>query len=213
MKYTNLILFLFGFQILNTHIDLYSDNLEQTPWKKEAVQGFPIFNNELEITEGFGAYMDLNLWANTKNFDNGGGNFDFNTQFLSRYYGVKNIVFDPFQRSDEHNQIALIEIQKHDFDTTTSNSVLNVIDRQDARFKHILLSCDSLKEGGSAFFKVYPGNSSFVEQWHQDGYQSNRTAKTYQEDVEVIFGKGNVVANVERHLLIAYKNNGCNEPK
>lgn len=184
-------------------------NSAQIPWKKETVQGFPIADGELETTEGFGAYIDFCLKPNTKNFDNGGGTHNYNSQFLKKYHGVINIVYDPYQRDEKENLLALEEVKKNDFDTTTSNSVLNVIDTEEARLKHIALSCQALKEGGIAYFKVYPGDSSHKELREEGRFQSNRPAKTYQEEVEKIFGKGNVVVDVANHKIIAYKNSGC----
>ncbi len=181
----------------------------QTAWKKETVQGFPVFEGQLEITEGFGAYLDFCLRPNSKNFDNGGGSHDYNTQFLKNYHGVSNYVYDPFQRSEEVNATTLNEIKKHDFDTATSNSVLNVINTHEARIKHISLSCEALKEGGIAYFKIYPGDRSQVEKKLADSYQSNRSAASYQEEVEQVFGKGNVVVDGKREMIIAYKNSSC----
>ena len=129
---------------------------------QETVQGFTIYNNQLEITEGFGAYMDFCLRPNTKNFDNGGGSHKYNSEFLKKYYGVSNIVYDPYQQSPENNHNALTEIAKHDFDTATSNSVLNVIDTEEGRHEHILLSCEALRDGGIAYFKVFPGTGTLA---------------------------------------------------
>jgi len=182
---------------------------EQTPWIRDTVQGFPVHKGHLETSEGFGAYMDFCLKPNTKNLDNGGGKDDFNTLFLKEYYGVTNVVFDPFMRSEEHNQSVLAHIEKHPFDTATSNSVLNVIDDKNSRMTHLKLSCAALKTGGIAYFKLYPGNGSSKGEYIEGGFQSIRPATTYQEEVEEVFGKGNVVVDISRELIIAYKNKGC----
>lgn len=136
--------------------NVYSEG-EQTPWSIKTAQGFPIHQDKLETTEGFGAYLDYCLRPNTKNYDNGGGSYNYNSQFLKTYHGVENIVYDPYQRGEASNLEALAQVEKHDFDSATSNSVLNVIDDAKARLKHISLSCHALKEGGIAYFKVYPG--------------------------------------------------------
>lgn len=184
-------------------------SMPQIPWKKETAQGFTIEQGKLETTEGFGAYMDFCLKPNTKNFDNGGGTHDYNTQFLQKYQGVINIVYDPFQRSEEDNRKALAAVQEHDFDTATSNSVLNVISSKEARAKHIALSCQALKKGGIAYFKVYPGDGSGKALQREGSYQSNQSARSYQEEVEQIFGQGNVVTDIEKDMIVAYKNSDC----
>ncbi len=38
---------------------------QQTSWDKMTVQGFPIYNGQLETTEGFGAYLDYCLKPGT----------------------------------------------------------------------------------------------------------------------------------------------------
>lgn len=182
--------------------------LSQTPWESKTVEGYSIYNEELDNTEGFGAYMDLPLKPMTRNFDNGGGTHNYNTQFLKEYYGVENHVYDPFQRSEEENRKTLREI---DFDTATSMSVLNVIDQIPARLDHIFLSCRSLKTFGVAYFKVFENKGDGKEEWKSYGYQSNRPTREFQEEVEQVFGKGNVVTDTLRHLIIAYKNSGCNK--
>lgn len=197
------------FSILMTTSLLSNAFEEQTPWKKETAQGFTVYNDQLETTEGFGSYLDFCLKPNTRNFDNGGGSHNYNSLFLKDYLGVTNVVYDPFQRPEQENLIALTEASKHNFDTSTSNSVLNVIDHKESRKKHIMLCCEALKNGGIAYFKVYPGDNSQKEQWFENSYQSNLSAKAYQEEVEEVFGKGNVVTNVERHMIIAYKNSDC----
>ncbi|MBA3957580.1 MAG: hypothetical protein H0X51_04185 [Parachlamydiaceae bacterium] len=184
---------------------------EQTPWTEKTVQGFSFYQDKLDYTEGFGAYLDLHLRPNTKNFDNGGGSHNFNTTFLEEVYSVTNVVYDPFQRSDEHNSIVLSQVSAHEFDTTTSNSILNVIDNQSTRFKHIWLSCEALKAHGVAYFRIFEGNGSFQDQHLSYGYLSNRLAQSYQHEVEKIFEKGNVVTDIKRRLIIAYKNSGCKE--
>lgn len=188
---------------------LFAADEIQTPWHKKTAEGFPIFNGQLETTEGFGAYMDFCLRPNSKNFDNGGGSHDYNSHYLKTYHGVENRVFDPYQRDGETNQKTLEEVAKHDFDTATSNSVLNVIDNPEARLQHILLSCQALKTGGIAYFKIYQGDGSGIEVRHEDSYQSNRPPFTYQSEIEEVFGKGNVVVDKARHMIIAYKNSDC----
>ncbi|MBS0654502.1 MAG: hypothetical protein JSR46_01885 [Verrucomicrobia bacterium] len=196
------------FLLLGCASSLYGSQ-GQTPWNRETAQGFPVYDGKLEITEGFGAYLDFCLRPNTKNFDNGGGTHDYNSEFLKIYKGVTNIVYDPFQRTQANNEQVLEEVAKHDFDTSTSNSVLNVIDLQEKRLEHIALSCAALKDSGIAYFKVWQGNGSHVAERKEDSYQSNRPAAAYQAEVEAIFGQGNVVVDSQRHMLIAYKNRGC----
>ncbi len=72
---------------------------------------------------------------------------------------------------------------------------------------------DDTEGFGAAYFKVYENNRSGKEEWHSYGYQANRQAKEFQEEVEHVFGKGNVVTDSLRHLIIAYKNSGCTKER
>lgn len=65
----------------------------------------------------------------TKNFDLGGGRFDNATDFL-RNKGVRNVIYDPFNRSRQHNESSISNSYRS-FDTCTVNNVLNVIDSLD----------------------------------------------------------------------------------
>ena len=69
---------------------------------------------------------------NTINADIGGGKFDNVTEFLSEK-GVENKIFDPFNRSKEHNQKIVKQIRGGQSDTATVNNVLNVIKEQKNR--------------------------------------------------------------------------------
>ena len=184
---------------------------EQAAWKDPTVQGFSIYKGQLDYTEGFGAYLDIPFRPMTKNFDNGGGSHDYNTQFLREILGVENIAYDPYQRPKEQNEKALELVAKQVFDTATSNSVLNVIDTLHNRLEHILLSCEALKKYGAAYFKVFDGNHSSEGQWLSYGYQANQPVDFYQKEVEQVFGAGNVVTDQLKHMIIAYKNSGCKD--
>lgn len=184
---------------------------EQQPWEKPTVEAFGIYGGVLDYTEGFGAYMDLQLRPGTKNFDNGGGSHDYNTMFLKTNYAIENQVYDPFQRSQEENEKILKAVAEHSFDTATSNSVLNVIDTPLHRLNHIFLSCQSLKDFGPAYFKIWEGDRSSKAKVLLYGYQANRPTESYQTEVEQIFRRGNVVVDAKRNLIIAYKNSGCNK--
>lgn len=183
----------------------------QTPWTYPTVQGFRIYQGKEDYTSGLGAFMDMDLRPNTKNFDNGGGAWEFNTTFLRRHYGVENHVYDPYNRTPEHNNTVIVLVDQHLFDTTTSCSVLNLIDLEDARYEHIFLSCKALKEHGVAYFKVYPGDGSGQEEYFEDskGFQANKYASAFQKEVEAIFGEGNVLTDVKHDMIIAHKNCGC----
>jgi SAM-dependent methyltransferase len=160
----------------------------------------------LATLSGIGAFLDIVFEPNTNNLDVGGGKGDAISAYLLKERKVTNYVYDPYNRSKQHNDRILGLAAKGNFDSATSMSVLNVIDNRDARMKHIQLMHSALKPGGKAYFKVYRGDNSgreLLDPQH-NRYQSNRGVKTYLDEVTEIFGK-DVTVDKDRNLIIAIK--------
>jgi hypothetical protein len=136
----------------------------------------------------------------TVNADIGGGASDKFTKRL-RSKGVENIVYDPYQRSAEHNTQAAARIRDGQADTATVNNVLNVIKEKDARERVIAQAADALKSKteGTAYFKIYTGDRSGTPKATRAGWQNNKSAQAYVKEIEQYFG------NVKRKgdLLVA----------
>ena len=77
---------------------------------------------------------------NTINLDYGGGKFDNAVEFLAQK-DVKNLIFDPYNRSSAHNQEVLKEIRDNGgADTATLSNVLNVIQEKEILTKWFALT-------------------------------------------------------------------------
>lgn len=182
----------------------------------------------VDNTEGTGAYDDLGMGAllpGTTNFDNGGCSLDVNTLHLLKTYGVVNHVYDKMKRSSDHNAKVLQLVDAGQFDTSTSNSVLNVIkistdtdavyttDKNDECGKqnwlnqldeHILLSYRALKPGGKAYFKVWKGNGSGIPSVNSSGsFQRNLPASAFLPVVERIFSNPESSATSVESAVVA----------
>ncbi len=140
------------------------------------------------------ALMKRVSWrSGTKNLDVGGGKYEAATDYL-RGHGVRNIVFDPFNRETAHNRAVYAEMRDGGVDTVTCCNVLNVIDGAQARANVILQCAKALKSGGVAYFSVYEGDKSGVgRRTKADCWQNNRRTESYVGEIERNFGK------VERH--------------
>ena len=68
------------------------------------------------------------------NLDYGGGKYDAGTDYL-KTQGVRNLVYDPFNRSQEHNDGILAEVKERGIDSITLLNVLNVIQDNDELFR------------------------------------------------------------------------------
>jgi len=103
------------------------------------------------------ALIDLNAWRpGDTNADIGGGKFDLVTDRLAEL-GVTNLVWDPHNRSDEHNADTL-RLIKQGTTTATVAKVLNVIAEPEIRAEVIQLAA----RARVAFFHFYEGGTARV---------------------------------------------------
>ncbi len=134
------------------------------------------------------------------NLDYGGGKFDNVADYLESEYGATNLVYDPYNRSSEHNKAVLDQVRKNGgADTVTCSNVLNVIKEPSARLAVIRNCKNYLKNGGTAYFTVYVGDSSGVSKITSKGYQLNQKTPWYVDEISQVF------SNVSRkgQLIIA----------
>ena len=123
----------------------------------------------------------------TLNLDYGGGRFDNVAEALAER-GVTNLVFDPFNRTKEHNDLVIKTIKQNGgADTITCSNVLNVIAEQGVRLSVISNIKKLLKPSGIAYFTVYEGNGTGVGAESSKGYQLNRKTRDYVEEIAMIF--------------------------
>lgn len=142
-------------------------------------------------------------WAKGEvNLDIGGGKFDTATEYLERL-GVKNLVYDPYNRSDAHNGSVLLQaMQMNGVFSCTISNVLNVIAEQDERYKVLMRAWRFLKEGGTVYVTVYEGDRSGVgRQTGKDQWQNNKPLREYLQEVREVFGN----AFVSKGVIVAVK--------
>lgn len=192
-------------QVAWTRPNTVGHSLYLDPYLIDQPEGQKVYPNgkRIDHTESFGAFDSIlkTYTLGRRTLDIGGGEFDYNTAYLSEKYQITQKVYDPFKRSKEHNQSVLAEARDRPFDTVTSISVLNVISSEKALHAHLLLARNSVKEGGKVYFKVWPNNGSGEPSHHAgQGWQSNRRLFTYLGDIEKVFGSQ--VTLDERNQLI-----------
>ena len=135
----------------------------------------------------------------TTNFDMGGGRYDLGTRYLAER-GVRNLIFDPFNRQKAHNFGVMQKLHARGADTVTCANVLNVIAEPEVR-DHVVGACAKLlRAGGAAFFSVYC-NPAGKRGTTRDGWQEHRPLSSYLPEVGRHFG------SVERvgALIVATK--------
>lgn len=113
------------------------------------------------------------------NLDYGGGRYDTSTRYLD-CFGISNYVYDPYNRSADHNRDAL----RHEFDSVTLLNVLNVIDSREERLHVIRDAYDRLRDG-IMIIQIYEGNKSgFGTISKKQTYQGNRATEFYLDEVK-----------------------------
>ena len=123
----------------------------------------------------------------TMNLDYGGGRFDNAAEELSKI-NVTNLVYDPYNRSSEHNQEVLKQVRSNGgADTVTISNVLNVIAEPEARQTVLRNAKKLVKPGGKIYITVYEGNKSGSGAETKAGYQLNKDTKDYVDEISQVF--------------------------
>lgn len=123
----------------------------------------------------------------TVNLDYGGGRFDNVAEYLTQY-DVINLVYDPYNRTAEHNQEVIRLIREHGgADTATCSNVLNVIKEPEVRLNVLKNIKKLVKSGGTVYITVYEGKGNAAEGPTKSGYQLNRKTADYMEEVQQVF--------------------------
>ena len=125
--------------------------------------------------------------SGTVNLDYGGGKYDTATEYLA-LQGVTNLIYDPYNRTVEHNQAVTNRvIRMGGADTVTCSNVLNVIKELEVRIDLLKNIQRLVKSDGYVYITVYEGNKSGIGKPTTAGYQLNRRTSEYLEEVKMVF--------------------------
>ena len=119
--------------------------------------------------------------------DFGGGKFDNAVEYI-RDKGATLCVYDPYNRSAEHNKEVLRILRENGgADAAVNSNVLNVIKEPEAR-KNVLENIARItKPGAPIYITVYEGKGNGQEGPTKSGYQLNRKTADYLEEIQEIF--------------------------
>ena len=106
------------------------------------------------------------------NIDWGGGKYDTATNFMKEKYDATNLVYDPFNRTREHNDAVLSATP----DTIICCNVFNVI-KEDSIISETLSVMSDYKV--PIYIIVYAGNGSGIGIASGRGWQRNQKTKDY----------------------------------
>lgn len=128
--------------------------------------------------------------THSRNLDYGGGKFDNATEWLRDEYDVHNYVYDPFNRSLEHNKsVRYSGRSMGGFSTATLSNVLNVIKEPEIRQNVLQDIYNMLAVDGTLYITVYEGDKSNEGRPTRSGFQLNRKLNDYLPEVQKVFPK------------------------
>lgn len=155
----------------------------------------------------FKRLVEKGLWSpGMVNLDIGGGKYDLGTEYAEEH-GVRNIVHDIENRSEEHNSNVERWLETNQPDTITISNVLNVI--PDKRVRRIVLEFAKKNAGNSPVFiwvhegeakdRLKPFDPVMNAYRTSKGWQLYQKTEFYVPEVEDVF------PYVERHgkLIVA----------
>ncbi|MBO7212352.1 MAG: hypothetical protein J6V44_15300 [Methanobrevibacter sp.] len=154
-----------------------------------------------QLAGGVKAVAEI-LPAGSLNLDYGGGRYNQAVEYLKQV-DVMNLVFDPFNRSKEHNREVLDIIKEYGgADSCTCCNVLNVIDGDAAKITALKNIRRLVRSGGSVYIQTYEGSDkietqndkgktvkkpSGVGKTTKKGWQENKETKAYIPLVQEVF--------------------------
>ena len=121
--------------------------------------------------------------------DYGGGKYDTNAQYMKESRNCTVLVYDPYNRSSEHNRKVLNYFTKRPAYNVVCSNVLNVI-KEDEVILSILRHIYSLmSKNGFLYIKVYERDKSGIGCKTTKGWQRNQKLVDYIPFIENAFGK------------------------
>lgn len=143
-----------------------------------------------------GGFKKVDWVEGSTNLDWGGGAYDRGTVWLKQEFGVVNYIYDPFNRSAQHNYEAL----RCNPDTITCFNVLNVI-KEDEVIVSILQEMG--KFNTPIYITVYEKNrDSKGSATGGDKYQRNDSTNKYIELIKIALPNRKVTVNQKLITII-----------
>ena len=180
-------------------VGMMGGNIRIKP-KDESVWSYPeqlydSADTSINVSKKPAGYNELKKRGEIKDgdliVDIGGGRFD-NLIEDAAEEGATVKVYDPFNRTPEHNAAVVDSVRDGQADMAMSHNVLNVI-QEDKNIIDIASQAENaLKPNGKAHFSVYEGDGKGVGKVTTKGYQRNEKTQAYVPLIEQVFGKGNV---------------------
>jgi hypothetical protein len=139
--------------------------------------------------------------------DYGCGKYDNTREYLESK-GAKYFGYDPFNRTEEENNLAMKE---HNYDRAILSNVLNVIAEKKVRLQIMYDIKKHLAPNGVLYIKIYEGNGSGVMKVNEkkNSCQLNLKTREYLPEVASVFGFRNVRTQWINGIHVIVAENGA----
>jgi len=130
------------------------------------------------------------------NLDIGGGAYDSATKFLKKKK-VTNFIYDPFNRSDEHNLAVRQFIGHAKAESVTLSNVLNVIESTTVMKNLLKFAKKNMEKEGVCYITCYNSKKKGISK--KDCYQQGEPLSWYLPLVQEVFP----AAEIRRGVIVA----------
>lgn len=149
-------------------------------------------NTSINSTKVPAVFGKAKFRRGTVNLDFGGGKFDTATEYM-RTKGVDNLIYDPYNRSEQHNSAVIARLAVKGADTCTISNVLNVIDTKDGRTEALRNAWGMMAKGATLYVTVYEGDRTGTgRETKKDCWQNNMKLNEYCPEVIEVFGNAHI---------------------
>ena len=138
------------------------------------------------------------IWETSTNFDIGGGKYDTASLYL-KSKGVTNLIYDPFNRSEEYNLNTLKIVSESVPNSITICNVLNVIKEREVRLEVLKLALKHFSK--VVYISIYEGNRSGNECATIYGWQRNTKTADYIDEIKEVFNT-NTIKRYKNNIII-----------
>ena len=167
--------------------DIFSDTEEDEEDLPMVDQEYDSAATSINSSKLPAIYKMINLEPGGLYVDFGGGRWDNAVEYI-KDKGATLVVYDPYNRSAEHNREVLRILRENGgADAAVNSNVLNVIKEPEAR-KNVLENIARItKPGAPIYITVYEGKGDGQEGPTKSGYQLNRKTADYLEEIQEVF--------------------------
>ncbi len=148
-------------------------------------------------------YKKIKFMSRDVVLDYGGGAYDSNAEFIKQRDGATVLVYDPFNRTEQHNQRVIQYFTQNPAYFVVCTNVLNVIKEDNVLMQALINMHSLMAPNGVLYISVYERDKSGVGCKTTKGWQRNQKLVDYVPYVEQVFGKGNVYRRYG--IIKAYK--------